>query len=109
MISLAPSRMTSRGISNCVGALSASSAPICFVAIDFPLNYPGIGQAYDILSKHGFFMGGFVPYHFSDVLGFRFQFLVPTKVDFANIKIYSETAKKIFKMVREDYERNTIL
>jgi hypothetical protein len=80
-----------------------------YFGIDVPLNYPGIGAIYDFLSRHGFFFAGFIPYHFSSQLGFRFQFLLPTKVDFASIKIHSETGKQLLKMVKENYERNTLL
>ncbi|MDZ4662809.1 MAG: hypothetical protein SGJ18_14445 [Pseudomonadota bacterium] len=80
-----------------------------YVAVDFPVNFSGLGQLYDILASHGFFMAGFVPYHYSTELAFRFQFLTPTKVSFDNIKMHSVDGRKLLAMVRADYERNTIL
>lgn len=80
-----------------------------YFGVDVPLNHSGLGTVYDILAPHGFFFAGFVPYHFSDQLGFRFQFLSPTKVDFEGIKVFSKTGKKLLKVVKENYERNTIL
>lgn len=79
---------------------------IQYVAVDIPLNVPGIGQIYDHLARHGFFMAGFIPYHYRDVLGIRFQFLLPTRVNFDEIKVFSPTAQKILKMVKDDYVRN---
>jgi hypothetical protein len=80
-----------------------------YIAIDFPLDVPGFGQMYDLLAKHGFFLAGFVPYHFSERLGFRLQFITPTQVNLEKIKVYSETGKKLLKMVRTNYERNVVL
>lgn len=80
-----------------------------YVAIDTPLDVPGIGQIYDTVARNGFFLAGFIPYRFSNRLGLRLQFLVPTKVAFHELKIYSETAKQIVQMVKADYERNAIL
>jgi len=80
-----------------------------YIGIDVPLDAPGLGQLYDILAAHGFFMSGFIPYRYSSRLAFRFQFLAPTKVSFDNIKLHSEGARKLLELVRTDYERNRLL
>jgi len=82
---------------------------IQYVGVDVPLCYPGIGQLYDLLAKHGFFIAGFIPYHNSASLGFRLQFIVPTKVAFDQLKLSTETGQRLLRMVRSDYERNSIL
>lgn len=79
-----------------------------YAAVDVELSEPGLGQLYDFLSGHGFFVSGFIPYRRSDKLGFRFQALAPTKVDFSEIKVYSKTAKKLLEVIKSDYERNCI-
>jgi hypothetical protein len=81
----------------------------CYCAIDMPLDNPGVGQTYDYLSKNGFFVSGFVPYRFSDRLGVRFQSIGPTRVAFDDIKVWSETARKLLEIVRKNYERNCLL
>jgi len=78
-------------------------------AIDVPIHHPGLGQVYDLVSKAGFFMAGFLPYQFSKQLCFRFQFLLPSKVNFAALKLHSETGKRLLAVVKENYERNQIL
>jgi hypothetical protein len=80
-----------------------------YVAVDAPLDSPGLGQLYDLLAMHGFFMSGYVPYCYSSRLAFRFQFLAPTKVSFDNIKLFSNNAQKLLALVRSDYERNRLL
>lgn len=75
-----------------------------YAAIDIPLDRPGAGPLYDRLSSEGFFAAGFVPYRFTDRLGFRFQSLGPTKVAWDSIKVASEPAKKLLKLIRQDYE-----
>lgn len=80
-----------------------------YAGVDVPLEAPGLGQLYDILASHGFFMSGFIPYRYSARLAFRFQFLAPTKVSFDNIKLYSEGGRKLLELVRTDYERNRLL
>ena len=80
-----------------------------YAGIDVPLNYPGLGQVYDLLAKHGFFVAGFVPFKYSAQLAFRFQFVAPSKIAFQEIKVYTPQAKRLLRMVQSDYERNTLL
>jgi hypothetical protein len=78
-------------------------------AIEVPVTEQGLGNLYDILAAHGFFVAGFVPYHHSGTLGLRFQSIGPTKVAFDEIKVFTEPAKRLLQIVRENYERNEIL
>lgn len=80
-----------------------------YAAIDMPLDKPGIGQMHDILATSGFFMAGFIPYEFTPRLGFRFQSIGPTRVDFDNIQVFSESAKELKKLIQADYERNLLI
>lgn len=80
-----------------------------YAAIDIPLDRPGAGPLYDRLSSEGFFAAGFVPYRFTGRLGFRFQSLGPTKVAFDSIKVASEPAKKLLKLIRSDYEATCLV
>jgi hypothetical protein len=80
-----------------------------YAAVEAPLDAPGLGTLYDLLSGNGFFASGFVPYHCSARLGFRFQALGPTKVAFDQIKIASEQGKKLLAAVRSEYEANCLL
>ena len=80
-----------------------------YAAVEVPLDAPGLGPLYDILSSNGFFAAGFVPYQSSARLGFRFQALGPTKVAFDDIKVATEHGKKLLAAVRKDYEANCLL
>ncbi len=80
-----------------------------YAAIEVPLDMPGIGNLYDILAGEGFFISGFIPYHYGSRLGFRFQTIGPTKVAWDDIKVYTEDAKKLLALIRQNYERNGIL
>ncbi|MBI4387235.1 MAG: hypothetical protein HY551_07620 [Elusimicrobia bacterium] len=75
-----------------------------YAAVEIPLDAPGLGPAYEMLSANGFFPAGFAPYHFSDRLAFRFQALGPTRVAFDKIKVVSEGARKLLDAVRNEYE-----
>ena len=80
-----------------------------YAAVEAPLDAPGLGPLYDLLSCNGFFASGFVPYQCSARLGFRFQALGPTKVAFDEIKIATEHGKKLLSAVKKDYEANCLL
>ncbi len=80
-----------------------------YAGIEVALEQPGLGNLYDILSSNGFFVSGFVPYKNSAKLALRFQSIGPTKVAFEEIKVYTETAKKLLQVVRSSYEENRIL
>ena len=80
-----------------------------YAAVEVPLDAPGLGPLYDILSSNGFFASGFVPYQGAARLGFRFQALGPTKVAFEDIKVATEHGKKLLAAVRKDYEANCLL
>ncbi len=80
-----------------------------YCGVDFPLREPGLGQAYDILASNGFCVGGLLPDRYSDRLAFRLQAIGPTKVAFDDIRLYSETAKALLKIIRADHERNLII
>ena len=80
-----------------------------YAAVEVPVGAQGLGNLQDILADRGFFVAGFIPYHYSDGLGFRFQTIGPTKLDFTEISAYEETSKKLLEIVRDNYERNQIL
>jgi hypothetical protein len=77
-----------------------------YAAVEVALSEPGLGNLYDALSEAGFFVAGFVPYHYSDKLALRFQALGPTKVAFDDIKVFSSRSQKLLAVIRENYERN---
>jgi hypothetical protein len=80
-----------------------------YAAVEVPLDAPGLGPLYDILSSNGFFASGFVPYQGAGRLGFRFQALGPTKVAFDEIRVATDHGKKLLAAVRKDYEANCLL
>lgn len=80
-----------------------------YAAIDIPLDRPGAGPLYDRISSEGFFAAGFIPYRFTDRLGFRFQSLGPTKAAFDAVKVASDPAKKLLKLIRQDYEASCLV
>ncbi len=80
-----------------------------YAAVDIPLNYPGVGLVADYLASKGFFIAGLVPYKNSNQLGFRMQSVGPTRIDFSEIKIATDTGKKLLETVQKSYERNVIL
>lgn len=80
-----------------------------YAGVEVPLDAQGIGTLYDRLADNGFFIAGFIPYHHSDRLGFRFQAMGPTKVDFDEIQVYSDSAKRLLSLIRENHERTQIL
>lgn len=80
-----------------------------YAAVELPLEEPGLGQVYDILSSRGFFVGGFVPYHLTDKLGFRFQAIGPTKVAFEKIQVSTESGRRLLEVVKKDYKRNCLI
>ncbi|MHC9543759.1 MAG: hypothetical protein AB9903_29955 [Vulcanimicrobiota bacterium] len=77
-----------------------------YAAVEVPLDQFGLGTLYDMLAEQGFFIAGFVPYHHSSRLAFRFQALASAKVDFSEIKLYTEQAQALAAVIQEDYERN---
>jgi len=79
-----------------------------YAAVDIPLDYPGIGQLYDLFARNNFFISGFIPYQMSDRLGMRLQSIGPTRVAFDQIKVYSPTAKKLLALIHLNYERNCL-
>lgn len=74
-----------------------------YAAVEVPIDRPGLSPLYEQLSSNGFFTAGFVPYHFSDRLGLRFQALGPTKVAFDQIKVASAAARKLLETVKNEY------
>lgn len=76
-----------------------------YAAIEVPLEAPGLGPLYEMLSASGFFAAGFVPYEHSDRLGFRFQSIGPAKVSFDEIQVASPTGKQLLEFVRSEYLR----
>lgn len=80
-----------------------------YAAVEVPLSAPGVGNLYDLLSSNGFFAAGFIPYHYSDRLGFRFQSLGPTEVAFDKIKAATEPGRRLLKLVREDHEASRLI
>lgn len=80
-----------------------------YAGIEVPLEAPGLGHLYDILCEHGFFIAGFVPYHFSNRLGIRFQSIGHTKVAFDKIKVSTDHGRRLLEIVKGNYERNQLL
>jgi len=80
-----------------------------YAAVDVPVDSAGLGALYDTLAEQGFFVSGFLPYHHSVRLALRLQAIGPTKVAFDDIRVHSETAKKLLTTIRLDYERNSRL
>jgi len=80
-----------------------------YAAVEAPLDYPGMGNLYDILAGEGFFISGFIPYHYGARLGFRFQAIGPTKVAWDDIKVFTADAKRLLALIRQNYERNGLL
>lgn len=79
-----------------------------YAGIEVPLDQPGVGHLYDILSDNEFFIGGFIPYHHSDRLGFRFQTIGPTNLDFDEIKVCGADAQRLLSVIRSNYERTRL-
>lgn len=77
-----------------------------YAAVEVPLDSPGLGALYDLLAGQGFFIAGFITWHRTSRLGFRFQSLAPAKLDFAEIRLHSDNAKALRDVILEDYERN---
>ncbi len=67
------------------------------------LNAPCSGSAVDILRSRGYFFGGVLPRWF-DEDGLLMQKLV-CDPDFEGIQLYSDEAKEIFSMVKEDWAK----
>jgi hypothetical protein len=80
-----------------------------YAAIDIPIESQGLGVLHDLLTSAGFFVSGFIPYNLSDKLAVRFQAIAAKKVAFDQIKIYSETGKKLLEIIHKDYENNRLL
>ncbi|MBX9767479.1 MAG: hypothetical protein K2X47_09435, partial [Bdellovibrionales bacterium] len=74
-----------------------------------PLDFSGLGQVYDQLASAGFFLAGFLPYRFSDRLALVMQSAGPARVDWENIRVYSQGAKELLELVKQDYQRNHII
>ncbi|MBI4668510.1 MAG: hypothetical protein HY747_04890 [Elusimicrobia bacterium] len=73
-----------------------------YAAVDVPLGGPGIGALYDLLSRNGFFVSGFIPYRFTERLGFRFQSLGHTKVAFDKIQIATASGKRLLETIVQE-------
>jgi hypothetical protein len=80
-----------------------------YAGVNVPVSAPGLAYVYDFLSTKGFFIGGLIPYHNSNELGFRFQALGPTRVGFDQIKVYTDTSRKLLRSIKEDFIRNSII
>ncbi|MBF0548278.1 MAG: hypothetical protein HQM08_27830 [Candidatus Riflebacteria bacterium] len=76
-----------------------------YAAVDVPLDQPGFGIVHEILTNNGFFISGFMPFRNTGRLGFRFQAVAPFRIDFNEIKIFSENGKKLLSLIKELYER----
>ncbi len=77
-----------------------------YVAVEVPLNQPGIAQCYDYLAEQGFFFAGFVPYKYGDQLALRLQSIAPTHVAFDKIRVSSEVGQKLLEIIKKNYQRN---
>jgi hypothetical protein len=75
-----------------------------YAAVETSVEVPASGAVYDCLASHGFFAAGFIPYGAPDRLGFRFQAVGPAGVAVDKIKVATEPAERLLKIVAEDYE-----
>ncbi len=82
-----------------------------YAGIDIPLNRlspknqgktPGLGPLYNFLCSQGFFIGGFLPYHYSDQLALRLQAIAPTEVAFDQIKVHSNASRALLEIIQRD-------
>lgn len=80
-----------------------------YAAVEAPLDRPGLGNLYELLSSSGFFAAGFVPYRWSNRLAFRFQAIGPTKVAFDKIKVHTDNAKRLLKLIEEDHAQSCLI
>ncbi|MDQ7784354.1 MAG: GNAT family N-acetyltransferase [Desulfomonilaceae bacterium] len=67
------------------------------------LSSPWVGAAADVLRDRGYFLGGLLPRWF-DEDGLLMQKIL-TDPDFESVRLYSDRAKQIFAMVKEDWLR----
>jgi hypothetical protein len=67
------------------------------------LSWPWIGRAVDVLRRRGYFLGGILPRWF-DVDGMLMQKIIG-RPNWEGIQLYSDRAKKILEMVREDWSK----
>ena len=73
------------------------------VQVWIPLSVPWTGPAVDILRSKGYFFGGILPRWF-DEDGMLMQKLL-VGPNFEGIQLYSDHAKKIVDIIKEDWER----
>jgi hypothetical protein len=76
---------------------------IAVIQVWIKLNSPSSGAATEVLRKRGYFFGGLLPRWFNeDGLLMQKLFVAP---DFDSIQLYSNRAKEILRMVKEDWSR----
>jgi hypothetical protein len=76
---------------------------VVVIQVWLKLNAPWSGSAVDILRSKGYFLGGVLPRWF-DEDGLLMQKLL-CDPDFDGIQLYSDEAKEIFTIVKEDWTR----
>ncbi len=88
-----------------VGNLEASALAqkVVVIQVWLKLSSPWCGSAVDILRNKGYFLGGVLPRWF-DEDGLLMQ-KVLCEPDFEAIQLYTDHAKEIFAMVKEDWKR----
>ncbi|MCL5123727.1 MAG: hypothetical protein M1511_04355 [Deltaproteobacteria bacterium] len=69
------------------------------------LGVKSVGHAVDVCRSHGYFFGGIAPRWFNQD-GILMQ-KVLTDPYFEGIQLYSDRGKEIFRMIREDWNRNS--
>lgn len=79
-----------------------------YAGVNIPLEQegvptPGLSSLFNTLSKHHFFVSGFLPYRNSNRLALRLQTMGPTKVDFDEIKVFSDHSKRLLQIIREEH------
>lgn len=77
-----------------------------YAAVDIPVEPSGLAKLYDMLARQDFFVAGFVPHANSEKLALRMQTLVPKKLEFNEIKVFSHGAKRLLEIIRRQYERS---
>lgn len=75
-----------------------------YVAVDVPVSELGRPDLYNMLTRSGFFIAGFIPHHATGKLAFRFQSIGPARVAFREIKVVSDTGKKLLEIIEKDHK-----
>jgi hypothetical protein len=76
---------------------------VAVIQVWLKLSWPWIGRAVDVLRKRGYFLGGILPRWF-DADGMLMQGIIG-RPNWEGIHLYSDRAKKILKIVKDEWEK----